>query len=131
MKTLNQLAKKYRQQIQHKKHIQEKLAVLRDQEISLQRQIDSMDKDIWSTKQLIDYCVLTGDSPVQAVLQNNREDINRVLSNHDVAKSAVSMSQLAVSNMGQIYPSQLALDIHTGISLAPQRLPGSAQVPGV
>lgn len=147
MKTLHQLAKKYRKQIDHKSKIQEQITSLREQERVLQDQVYTITKDMEFTKTLIDYCVLTGESPTEALLKNTREQIRNTLDHASgwVSINTNTLGSLTVSNNSvtgvTITGANITShgNIMTNTSLAPsttltpgaKRVPGSQLLPGV
>ena len=100
MKTLNQLTKKYRSQIRSKMKIQEQINDLRQQERALQDKGNALGKEIDFTKNLIDYCVLTGETPAEALLKNTKEQIRSTIDNMSGFSPLIggSLSGLTVSN---------------------------------
>jgi hypothetical protein len=100
MKTLNQLTKKYRSQIRSKMKIQEQINDLRQQERDLVAKGHSLGKEIDFTKSLIDYCVLTGETPAEALLKNTKEQIRSTIDNMSGFSPPIggSLSGLTVSN---------------------------------
>ena len=100
MKTLNQLTKKYRSQILSKSKLQEQINSLREQERALQSQVYAISQEIDFTKSLIDYCVLTGESPAEALLKNTKEQIRSTIENMSgwIPLAGTTISGLTVSN---------------------------------
>jgi hypothetical protein len=100
MKTLNQLTKKYRSQIRSKMKIQEQINDLRQQERALQDKGNALGKEMDFTKTLIDYCVLTGETPAEALLKNTKEQIRSTIDNMSGFSPLIggSISGLTVSN---------------------------------
>lgn len=75
MKTILDLSKQYRREKASLKKLADKKAVLAQQIQSLQDQERSVRKTLNSLKTLIDFCIETGQSPVEAQLKNTPDEI--------------------------------------------------------
>lgn len=137
MKTLGQLTKKYRSQLKSVAKIREQIDVLNKQHQEYQHQIDCLNKEITFTRALVDYCVLTGESPAEAVLKNTRDQIQMKiyeLTNFNVAYTTPSWGNvsslpvvpatLSITNTGN-----LSTLITSGVNMTDPNL-GQARVNG-
>jgi hypothetical protein len=75
MKTLGELTKKYRSHKSHIKKLAQQREKLMNQVQSLSDRMREGEKSIHSLKTLIDFCVETGQSPVEAQLKNTPSEI--------------------------------------------------------
>lgn len=107
MKTLGQLTKKYRSQLCSVRKIREQIDQLHRQQQEYHDQIDSLTKEISFTKILVDYCVLTGESPAEAVLKNTHDQLKikvHQLTGHNHYTS-VSPSWGTISSLNIVPPN--------------------------
>lgn len=79
MKTLHQLSRQYRQQLAHKKKLRDQVLDLKIKVDDINRAIEQLNRQLASTKVLIDYCVVTGESPAEAILRNTHEQIQQTV----------------------------------------------------
>ena len=82
MNTLNQLARRYRQLCKGPARIDQQLNKLKEEFGRLQQQKHSMLAEIDHTKQLLLYCVVSGESPAEAALRHTRDQIQTALEEH-------------------------------------------------
>jgi hypothetical protein len=75
MSTFNQLTRSYRQHKKTATKIQRQIQLLQEKVQKLRGQENDIKRDIRLTKSLIDYCVETGESPVEAQLKNTPAEI--------------------------------------------------------
>lgn len=107
MKTLAQAAQSYRQQLQQiKKHeqlIQKTRADLKQLQDAAVKKTHELNK----LKQLIDYCVITGESPAEAILKNTPEQIQQHIFNQPqnytdsygiVSGNSMNLGPITISN---------------------------------
>lgn len=75
MSTFNQLTRSYRQHKKTATKIQRQIQLLQEKVQKLRGQENDIKRDLRLTKSLIDYCVETGESPVEAQLKNTPAEI--------------------------------------------------------
>lgn len=82
MKTLNQLARRYRQLCKGPSRVDQQINKLREQISRLSQQRQKMTSEIEHTKLLLNYCVVSGESPAQAALSHTNEQMQAALEEH-------------------------------------------------
>ena len=82
MKTLNQLARHYRQLCKAPARIDQQSRKLKEQLQQLSSQKQSLVAEIDRTKTLLDYCIVSGESPAQAALSHTTEQLQASLDTH-------------------------------------------------
>lgn len=82
MKTLNQLARRYRQLCKGPSRVDQQINKLREQISRLSQQRQKMTSEIEHTQLLLNYCVISGESPAQAALSHTNEQMQAALEEH-------------------------------------------------
>ena len=82
MKTLNQLARRYRQLCKGPSRVDQQINKLREQLSRLNQQRQKMLGEIEHTQLLLNYCVVSGESPAQAALSHTNEQMQAALEEH-------------------------------------------------
>lgn len=82
MKTLNQLARRYRQLCKGPSRVDQQINKLREQLSRLNQQRQKMLGEIEHTQLLLNYCVVSGESPPQAALSHTNEQMQAALEEH-------------------------------------------------
>lgn len=82
MKTLNQLARRYRQLCKGPSRVDQQINKLREQISQLSQQRQKMTSEIEHTKLLLNYCFVSGESPAQAALSHTNEQMQAALEEH-------------------------------------------------
>lgn len=87
MRTFNQLTRSYRQHKKTATKIQRQIQLLHEKVKKLRVQEDEIKRDLRLTKSLIDYCVETGESPVEAQLKNTPAEIVEYVGKIDLERT--------------------------------------------
>jgi hypothetical protein len=82
MKTINQAIRRYRALCQARSSLNAKEDKLREKMTELRTLHQKKTAEIKKLRQVIDYCVITGQSPTQALLSNTPEQIETALIHH-------------------------------------------------
>jgi hypothetical protein len=82
LKTLNQLARRYRQLCKGPSRVDQQINKLREQLSRLNQQRQKMLGEIEHTQLLLNYCVVSGESPAQAALSHTNEQMQAALEEH-------------------------------------------------
>jgi hypothetical protein len=87
MSTFNQLTRSYRQHKKTATKIQRQIQLLQEKVQKLRGQENDIHRDLRLTKSLIDYCVETGESPVEAQLKNTPAEIVEYVGKIDLERA--------------------------------------------
>lgn len=87
MRTLDQLTRSYRQHKKTATKIQRQIQLLQEKVQKLRVQENDIKRDLRLTKSLIDYCVETGESPVEAQLKNTPAEIVEYVGKIDLERT--------------------------------------------
>jgi len=79
MKTLNSLIKEFRKKIKQANSHQSRITNLEQKREAMNQQQHQRNSEIAQMKELIDWCVLTGEQPTEAVLKHTREQMRNQL----------------------------------------------------
>lgn len=130
MKTLMQLTKKYRSQLNAVNKIHQQIALLHQQEKTHREKIHQLTTEIEFTKLLLDYCVLTGESPVEALLKNTKEQLVNKIWEISPRYNAPPMQTSTITNTMTVFDNTLSLSTVPGLGTLRVN-GGSGGLPGV
>ncbi len=106
MNTINQLAARYRKMSAHVKRADAKIQKAKTHMQQLNQDRNQLVQELEQMRVILDYCVVTGESPVQAQLSHTLEQMQTKIQDHrrrlrmDVLYYTPSGSSVAVSTTG-------------------------------
>lgn len=83
MQTLAQAAKAYQNLCKQVHRLDSEMDKVRQQHHQLRNQKNKIQDELRTLKNLIDHCVITGESPSQALLSHTREQIENLVIQHN------------------------------------------------
>jgi hypothetical protein len=107
MKTLNSLIKEFRKKIKQAHIHQSRITHLEQKREAMNLQQHKRNSEIAQMKELIDWCVLTGEQPTEALLKHTREQMRKQLGSGTV----YNMSSIA--GAASVYNTMVG---HSGVS---------------